>query len=45
MSDEKTYILGLLRFFWKKRLRARAAVHEICDIEGEGAVSHATAST
>ncbi len=34
-----------MRFFRKKGLRARAAVREICDVEGEVVVSHATAST
>jgi hypothetical protein len=30
---------------WKKGLRARVAIREICDVEGEEAESHATAST
>ena len=43
MMDEKFAIRVLLRHYWKKGLSARAAVAEICDVEGEGMVSKTTA--
>jgi transposase len=43
MDSEKFEIRVLLRFFWKKRLTARAAAKEICDVEGHGTVSTRTA--
>jgi histone-lysine N-methyltransferase SETMAR len=43
MDNEKYEIRVLLRFFWKKRLKARAAAKEICDVEGQGTVSVRTA--
>ena len=33
-----------LKFFWKNGLSTRAAVREICSVEGEGSVSNPTAS-
>jgi [histone H3]-lysine36 N-dimethyltransferase SETMAR len=44
MSDEKIAIRVLLRHYWKKGLSTRAAVKEICSVEGEGSVSKSTAS-
>ena len=41
--DEKFAIRVLLRHYWQKGLSARAAVTEICDVEGEGMVSKTTA--
>ena len=41
--DDKFAIRVLLRHYWKKGLSARAAVAEICDVEGKGMVSKTTA--
>ena len=43
MSDEKTEIRVLLRFFWKKGLTSAADSREICEIEGKDVVSERTA--
>jgi len=43
MDGEKYEIRVLLRFFWKKRLSARAAATEIWNVEGHGTVSIRTA--
>ena len=45
MSDEKTAVRVLLRHCWKKGQSARAAAKEICDVEGEGAMSKSTAAS
>lgn len=42
--EEKIAIRGLIRFFWKKGLSARATAAEICDVEGKGTIGHATVS-
>jgi len=39
MDNDKIVIRVLLRHYWKKGLSARAASKEICDVEGDGAVS------
>ena len=44
MCDEKIAIRVLLRHYWKKGRSVRAAVKEICDVEGVGAVSKSTAN-
>jgi hypothetical protein len=38
MECKNYEIRVLLRFFWKKGLRARAAAKEICEVEGQGTV-------
>ena len=44
MCDEKIAMRVLLRHYWKKGHSVRAAVKEICDVEGVGAVSKSTAN-
>jgi transposase len=43
MDNSKIVIRILLRHYWKKGLSARAAAKEICEVEGDGAVSKSTA--
>ena len=42
MCDQKTSICILLRFFWKKRLSAKAATEQIYEVEGENVVNRKT---
>ena len=44
MSDQKSAIRVLIRFFWKKGLSAKAATEQICVVEGETVVNRKTAS-
>lgn len=44
MSDKNFEIRVLLKHYWKQEFSARAAAAKICEVEGEGTVTHATAA-
>jgi histone-lysine N-methyltransferase SETMAR len=44
MSEEKIAIRALLRHYWKKGLSTRAAVEQICEVEGPEVVSQSAAT-
>ena len=44
MCDEKIAIRVLLRHYWKKDFREKAAAEQICEVEGEGVIHRNTAA-